>query len=204
MPSLKPAMFWEANVELETKNLAFSLQTKDEGIGATRKRIFSADWLKDGQVMFNPSQRVAGWLRKQLPLLRSSYKEQVNAIKVFPSDGASLWEPVAEAKELVGSDKAPEDNMEYPKDLAFPKKAHIMVSDAKGGTRSTTTYWVVLPRPVNLRVRIMSFARSITPEMIEEALRELGKATGIGDKHSQGFGTFTVKEFKAEQKRLKL
>ena len=204
MPALKPAMFWEARVEIETKNLAFSLQTKDEGIGATRKRIFSADWLKDGQVMFNPSQRVAGWLRKQLPLLRSSYKEQVNALKVFPSDGSSLWEPIAEAKDLVGSSKAPEDNMEYPKGLAFPNKQHITVSDTKGGTRSTTTYWLVLPRPVSIKVRIMSFARSITPEMVEEALRELGKATGIGDKHSQGYGTFEVKSFKAEQKRLKL
>jgi len=94
--------------------------------------------------------------------------------------------------------------MEYPKGLAFPNKQHITVSDTKGGTRSTTTYWLVLPRPVSIKVRIMSFARSITPEMVEEALRELGKATGIGDKHSQGYGTFEVKSFKAEQKRLKL
>jgi hypothetical protein len=201
---LKPAMFWEAKVELETKNLAFSLQTKDEGVGAAKKRIFFADWLKDGQIMFNPAQRVAGWLRKQLPLLRSSYKEQVNALKVFPSDGANLWEPIAEAKELIGSDKVPEDNMEYPEGLAFPKKQHIVVPDTKGGTRSTTTYWLILPRPVTIKVRIMSFARSITPEMIQEALKELGKATGIGDKHSQGFGTFIVKSFEAEQKRLKL
>lgn len=204
MATLKPAYFWEAILEAETKNLAFSLQTKDEGIGATKKRIFSADWLKDGQVIFNPSQRFAGWLRKQLPLLRSSYKEQVQAIKVFPADSAGLWQPIAEVKELIGSDNPPEDNMEYPKGLSFPYKQHIVVSDARGGTRSTTIYWLVLPHPVNLKVRIMSFARSITPEMVEEALRELGKATGIGDKHSQGYGTFEVKDFKAEQKRLKL
>ncbi len=204
MPALKPAYFWEAQVELEVTNLAFSLQTKDEGIGATKKRIFSADWMRDGKVVFNPSQRVAGWLRKQLPLLRSSYKEQVNAIKTFPADGASLWQPIAEAKELVGSDKAPEDNLEYPKGLAYPNKQHIVVSDARGGTRSTTTYWLILPHSILIKVKILSFARSITPEMVEEALRELGRATGIGDKHSQGYGTFEVKSFKAEQKRLKL
>lgn len=204
MPALKPAMFWTANVELEIKNLAFSLQTSDEGMGANKRRIFSADCIRDGEVMFNPAQRVSGWLRKQLPLLRSSYKEQVNALKVFPSDGANLWEPIAEAKELVGSDKAPEDNMEYPEGLAFPNKAHIVVADAKGGTRSTTTYWLTLNRPVTIHVRIMSFARSIEPSMIEEALREIGQATGLGDKHSQGYGVFTVKSFKAEQKRLKL
>jgi len=203
MPALKPAYFWEAKVELKVKNLAFSLQTKDEGIGATRKRIFSAEWIRDGKVVFNPSQRVAGWLRKQLPLLRSSYKEQVNALKVFPADG-SLWEPIAEAKELIGSDSPPEDNLEYPEGLAFPHKQHITVSDARGGTRSTTTYWLELPHPILVKVRIMSFARSITPEMVEEALRELGKATGIGDKHSQGHGVFEVKSFKAKQKRLKL
>jgi len=203
MPGLKPAYFWEAQVELEVRNLAFSLQTKDEGVGATRKRIFSADWMRDGKVMFNPSQRVAGWLRKQMPLVRSSYKEQVQALKVFPGDG-SLWESITEAKELVGSDNPPEDNMEYPKGLAYPHKQHIVVSDARGGTRSTTTYWLELPHPVLVKVRIMSFARSIKPEMVEEALKELGKATGIGDKHSQGYGTFEVKSFKAEQKRLKL
>jgi hypothetical protein len=204
MPVARPAYFWEAQVELEVRNLAFSLQTKDEGIGASKKRIFSADWMKDGKIMFNPSQRVAGWLRKQLPLLRSSYREQVQALKVFPADGTNLWEPIAEAKELSGFDKPPEDNMEYPKELSFPYKQHITVADARGGTRSTTTYWVVLPHPVSLKVKILSFARSITPEMVEEALGELGKATGIGDKHSQGYGVFTVKSFKAEQKRLKL
>lgn len=204
MGAPKPAYFWEAKVELEVSNLAFSLQTADEGKGATKKRIFSVDCIKDGQIMFNPSQRVAGWLRKQLPLVRASYKDQVQALKVFPADGDSLWQPIAEVKELIGSSTAPEDNMEYPKQLSYPLKQHIVVSDGRGGTRSTTTYWLVLPKVVLMAVKIMSFARSITPEMVREALKELGKATGIGDKHSQGYGTFTVKSFKAKQKRLKL
>jgi hypothetical protein len=38
---LKPAMFWEAKVELETKNLAFSLQTKDEGINIESNQVCS-------------------------------------------------------------------------------------------------------------------------------------------------------------------
>lgn len=204
MPTLKPAMFWTADVELEIKNLAFSLQTKDEGMGANKKRIFSADWIRNGEVMFNPAQRVSGWLKKQLPLLRSSYAEQVQALKVFPSNGCELWQPIAEAKELSGTNIAPEDNMTYPEGLAFPNKAHIVVDDGRGGTRSTTTYWLTLNRPVTIQVRIMSFARSIEPSMVEEALKEIGRATGLGDKHSQGFGVFTVKSFKAEQKRLKL
>jgi len=203
MPTAKPAYFWEANVELEVKNLAFSLQTRDEGFSANKKRIFLADWLKDDKIMFNPSQRLAGWLKKQLPLVRSSYKDQVAALKVFPVDG-TLWQDIANSKSLIGSDKAPEENMEYPQGIPYPYKQHIVVSDGRGSTRTTTVYWVVLPTPVQMRLKILSFARSITPEMVEEALKELGKATGIGDKHSQGYGTFALKQFKAEQKRLTL
>jgi len=201
---MKPAMFWTADVELEIKNLAFSLQSHDEGMGANKKRIFSADWIRDGKVMFNPAQRVSGWLKKQLPLIRSSYVEQVQALKVFPADGKELWESIAEAKELLGTLLEPEPNMAYPENLAYPLKAHIVVDDGRGGTRSTTTYWLTLDKPVKIQVRIMSFARSIEPSMVEEALREIGQATGLGDKHSQGYGTFTVKKFSAEQKRLKL
>jgi hypothetical protein len=203
MPSLKPAYFWEAKVSLEINNMAFSLQTKDEGMGAYKKRIFYADWLKEGKIIFNPAQRVSGWLRKQLPLIRSTYREQVQAIKVFPTSN-ELWESIADAKDLIGTSTPPEDNMEYPKELCYPFKQHIVVDDGKGGTRTTTTYWLVLSKPIIINVNIMSFARSIVPEMIEEALKELGKATGIGDKYSQGFGTFNVISFKAEQKRLAL
>ena len=204
MPTAKPAYFWEAEVELEVKNLAFSLQTKDEGMGANRKRIFSADWIKDGHIIFNPAQRLNGWLRKQLPLVRSSYKDQVQALKVFPITGGEIWQRIAKPDELTGTELQPEDNLEYPKDLPFPFKQHITVADARGGTRSTTTYWLVLQKPITIKAKIMSFARSIEPSMIEEALCELGKATGIGDKHSQGYGTFEVRSFKYEQKRLKL
>lgn len=204
MPALKPAYFWEAEVELEVKNLAFSLQTSDEGRGASKRRIFSADWMRDGEIYFNPAQRVKGWLNKNLPLVRSSYANQVQALKVFPANGNGLSQSIAKAKDLVGTDKKPEDNMEYPAGLAYPNKQHIVVADSKGGTRSTTTYWVTLPQAVTINIRILSFARSIEPAMVEEALRELGRAAGLGDKHSQGFGCFEVKSFKAEQKRLNL
>lgn len=204
MPSLKPAMFWTADVELEVKNLAFCLQSRDEGMGANKKRIFKADFISDGEVMFNPAQRVSGWLKKQLPLLRSSYAQQVQAIKVFPANGYGLWQPIAKVQELSGTDIAPEDNMSYPDGVSFPHKTHIMVDDGHGGSRAASTYWLTLNRPTVIKVRIMSFARSIEPSMIQEALQEIGQATGLGDKHSQGYGTFVVRSFKAEQKRLKL
>ena len=52
MPQASPVYFWEADVVVETVNLAFSPQTSDEGRGALAKRIFSADWLRDGKVWF--------------------------------------------------------------------------------------------------------------------------------------------------------
>jgi hypothetical protein len=204
MATAKPAYFWKADVELKINNLAFSLQSRDEGMGSNKKRIFGADWLRDGKVYFNPAQRVKGWFQKNLPLVRSSYQAQVAAIKVFPSDGNGIWVAIAEAKDLQGTNQQPEDNCEYPKGLSYPFKQHITVSDAKGGTRSTTTYWLTLPAPVNIKVKIMSFARSLEPAMIEEALKEIGVASGLGDKHSQSYGTFELVSFKAEQKRLKL
>lgn len=203
MPALAPAYFWEANVELEIQNLAFSLQMKDEGRGATKKRIFLTDWLKDGQIMWNPAQRVAGWLHKQLPLVRSSYRDQVQALKVFPADG-KLWMPIGKATDLTGSDTAPEESFELPKGLPYPMKQFIMVTDAKGGKRSAPTYWYELNKPITVKVKIISFARGITPDMVQEALSKLGKASGLGDKHSVGYGTFTLKGFEAKQERLAL
>lgn len=200
---LKPAYFWEATVELELSNLAFSLQTADEGRGATKKRIFSADWLNDGKIMFNPAQRLAGWLRKQLPLVRSSYQDQVQALKVFPFEG-NLWTPIADIKDLTGADKPPEDSFELPEGLPYPLKQFIVVRDARGGQRVTTTYWYVLAKPVTVKVKIISFARGITADMVKEALSKLGRATGLGDKHSVGHGTFIIKSFEAKEERLNL
>jgi len=211
MATKAPAYFWEADVELEIKNLAFSVSEKDEGRGAYKKRIFYADWLRDGKIYWNPAQRVKGWINKNLPLVKSTYKDQIQAVKVFPFDGQGLWEAIAEAKDMIGvgfgEDSKPEDNMDYSAlaNLPYPHKQHITVKDAKGGVaRSVPLYWLVLPGPINIKVKVMSFARSIEPEMIEEALRELGKATGLGDKHNHGFGGFELKGFKSEKKRLKL
>ena len=43
MPVASPVFFWEADVVVETKNLAFSPQTLDEGRGVLAKRVFKAD-----------------------------------------------------------------------------------------------------------------------------------------------------------------
>ena len=205
MPQAVSVYFWEADVTIECQNLAFSLEATDEGRGATKKRIFSASWVRDGKVMIDPSKRIGGWLKKQLPLLRSSYANQVQAIKVFPSN-RQQYVPVCELSELTGGIiPIPENNHQFLQKFPNPLWQRIQVANMTGtGTRSTTTYWLEYNKSVQFSVKIISFARSITPEMIKEALSKLGYATGIGDKYSQGYGRFKLINFQHKQEKLNL
>lgn len=201
MPVAHPAYFWEAEVEIEVNRLAFTLGFVDVGRGATRKRIFTADWLKDGKVYFNPSRRLAGWFKKNLGLIRTTYREQTSALKVFPV--GETWIPIADASELTGSDTPLPEGAELPRGLPTPFK-HFFPVEEKGGRRSTAAYWVELHKPIAFKVKIVSFARGITPQVIKEALSKLGSACGIGDRYSQGYGLFKLISFEAKEEKLNL
>jgi len=205
MPQAQSVYFWEADVTIECRNLAFSLEANDEGRGANKKRIFSASWVKDDKVYIDPSKRLGGWLKKQMPLLRSSYASQIQAVKVFPVN-EQQYVPVCELKELVGGDiPIPDTNHEFLQKFANPKWQRIQVINTTGtGTRATTTYWLEYPNPIQFSVRIISFARNISPEIIKEALTRLGYATGIGDKYSQGYGRFKLISFESKQEKMNL
>ncbi len=207
MPQPSAVYFWEAEVRIETKDLAFSLEAIDEGRGASKKRIFSASWCRDGKVMFSPAKRLGGWLKKQLPLLRSSYANQIGAIKVYPANNDNEYIQVCGVGDLVGGEvPLPDANSEFKQNLPKqPMWQRIQVPKETGaGTRSTTTYWLELHHPKQFNVRIISFARSIEPKHIEEALSKIGYVIGIGDKFSQGFGRFTLVSFKSKQEKLNL
>lgn len=205
MPVASPVFFWEADVVIETTNLAFSPQTIDEGRGALAKRVFTASWLTDGKVWFNPSKRLSGWLKAQLPLARSSYANQIAAVKVFPADNDGEFVSVANVDELIGG-KTPLDRAyQLPDGLPLPFWTYIQVPQERGtGTRTAPTYWYELNKPVKHSVRILSFARGISPDIVKEALDKLGRATGIGDKHAVGKGRFKLVEFRAKQEKLAL
>lgn len=208
MPVAKPVYFWEADCELEVSNIAFSLQTEDVKRGNLRVRVLHADWLKDGQVLWNAAARLKGWLKAQAGVLRPSYVEQVaGGVKVYPADGGFDLIPIAKVNELVGSDSppAPEGEYELPEGCPFPNKRFIMVKSERGGTRSTTTYWVTLPKTINVRLKIVSFARSISPESVKELMGKLGDKVGLGDKYSSGqYGLFKLKNFKAKSERINI
>lgn len=205
MPQAAPVYFWEADVTIECQNLAFSLEANDEGRGANKKRIFSASWVRDGKAYIDPSKRLGGWLKKQMPLLRSSYGTQIQAVKVFPAN-EHQFVPVCELKELIGGEiPIPDNNHEFLQPFCNPCWQRIQVpATTGGGTRTTTTYWLEYNKPIQFAVKIISFARSISPEIIKEALTKLGYATGIGDKHSQGYGRFKLVSFKHRQEKMNL
>jgi len=205
MPQAAPVYFWEADVVVETQDLAFSPQTGKEGRGALAKTIFSADWLRDGQVLFSPSKRIGGWLKAQLPLARSSYANQIAAVKVFPPDGDGEFVAIAKVKELVGGSNPLPFTYQLPDGLPIPFWTYINVPQERGaGTRVAPTYWYRLDKPIQHHVRIISFARGISPDIVKEALDKLGRATGIGDKHSVGRGRFKLVSFEAKQEKLNL
>jgi len=205
MPQASPVYFWEADVVVEAVNLAFSPQTTTEGRGALAKLIISADWLRDSQVWFSPSKRLGGWLKSQLPLARSTYANQVVAVKVFPPDGDGEFVPVCKASELVGGIVPIDKAHQLPDGLPTPFWTYIQVPKETGtGTRTAPTYWYELNKPTQHHVKIISFARGITPEIVKEALSKLGIATGIGDKHSVGKGRFKLVSFEFKQEKLSL
>lgn len=204
-PQATPVYFWEADVVVETSNLAFSPQTIDEGRGALAKRIFTADWLRDGQVWFSPSKRLGGWLKSQLPLARSTYANQIAAVKVFPPDGDGEYVAVCEVSDLVGGTNPLPIVHQLPEGLPIPFWTYINVPQERGtGKRVAPTYWYELNKTIQHHVKIISFARGITPEIIKEALSKLGIATGIGDKHSIGKGRFKLVSYEFDQTKLNL
>lgn len=205
MPVASPVFFWEADVVIETKNLAFSPQTTDEGRGALAKRVFTAAWLMDGKIWFNPSKRLSGWLKLQLPLARSTYAHQIGAVKVFPADNDGEFIPIANVSELIGGTTSLDRNYQLPDGLPIPFWTYIQVPQERGaGTRTAPTYWYELNKLIKHKVRILSFARGISPEIVREALDKLGRVTGIGDKHSIGKGRFRLVEFQSKQEKLAL
>ena len=64
--------------------------------------------------------------------------------------------------------------------------------------RSVYAMYYVLSTPVEVKVRVDSFARGITFDMLKDWMENIGQLKGLGDKHnaSSGYGQFTVKESK--------
>jgi hypothetical protein len=201
MPKAVIPAFWLAEVELEIQNIAFNVSYDEQKIGNRTVRVFKPDFIADGQVVWNPAKKLRGWLKEQVKILKPSAGEAVQygiKTKGIPSDVI----PIGNVSELEGDSNFPEkDKQDYiaPNGLPYPYKETIIVKE-KGSIRSTFSFHYVLRKPIKCKVEIFCFARNISPESVKELIEQLGSYTGLGDKHSQGYGHFKLINFTVKQK----
>lgn len=205
MPIAKPVYFWEANVELDVRNIAFQASVGMKG----KTKIINCDYVQDGKIIWNPAQRLKGWIKTNLSVLRPTYGEQAQAgIKVYPTDGNIDRLDIANSSELIGSTSPAnlEEGADYQLSNGLPYPFHQYVIVGKGQTtRSVELLWYILPKTIPVSLKICCFARSITPEVIEDLMRKIGHMVGLGDKYSTGqYGLFELKKFEAKQERLNI
>jgi len=206
MPQATPVYLWEANVDLEVKNIVFSAGGEKRKVsdknGNRDVMFFALDYLRDETVYWNPASRLKGWLKARIHVLRSGLDAEVQGgLKVYPADGGMDRLAIASVTDLIGSDPPPglkqEINYVLSEGLPYPFHQFAVVQ----GGRSVEMIWYELRKPVDVSLKICSFARTITPEMIEDTLRRLGTKIGISDKHNQGpYGLFEVKKFEVTNK----
>lgn len=206
MPRAKLNEFWEGEAELEVQNIAFMVPYDERTVGARKIRKFRPEFLKDGQVMFDAGKKFRGWIKEQARTIKPSAYEAIQyGFKSFslPQAGEVA---IAKAEELVGTEDFPEkfkDEYEVPNGMSYPFMETILVKDAKA-VRSTFGFYYLLPKAVKVKIKIFCFARNVTAEVVQDMMEKLGPYTGLGDRHSQGRGTFKLVNFKSDVGQLKL
>ena len=206
MPKSQVNEFWEAEAEVELDNLAFAVQYDERKVGSRKIRKFRTDFIKDGKVLFDVGKSFRGWMKEQTRTVKPSAYEAVQyGFKSFslPEQGDVA---VADANELIGWDNFPEkfkDDYEVPDGYPLPFMETIIIKEPKA-TRSTFAFYYLLPKKVKMRLKIFCFARNITPEVVKDLIEKLGPYTGLGNRHSQGYGTFHLTKFESNAGQLKL
>jgi hypothetical protein len=205
MPVARPAYFWEADCQLDVKDIAFTVGRKETKEGNRVVQLFEMENLKDGTILWNPAQRLKGWLKQQCGTLRASSRELIQyGVKVHNAQGGE-WIPIAEPGNLVGLDKNPDSAYEYRCPDGFKQYPFLDRIKVHEGGRITSRYafWYLLPGPITVNYKIYCFARNITPDSIEDLLKKLGPIAGLGDRHSSGVnGLFELKRWKSKQETL--
>lgn len=206
MPKAKVNEYWEADVEVEISNLAFAVDYDERKVGARKIRAFKLGFVKNGEVMFDVGKKIRGWIKEQARTIKPSAYEAIQyGFKSFtlPEQGEMA---IAKAEDLVGTDDFPDkfkNDYEVPKGFPYPFMETIIIKEGKT-TRSTFAFYYLLPKSVKAKLRIFCFARNITPEVVEDLMQKIGPYAGLGDRHSQGHGTFKLLSFQAKTGQLKL
>jgi hypothetical protein len=198
--------YWEAEVELEISNVAFTIPYDERRVGSRAIRTFKPRCIKDGKVLFDVGKKLRGWIKEQVRTVKPSAFEAVQyGFKAFSLPEAGEV-PIADAKELIGDDDFPEkfrSEYEVPNGLPYPFMETIMIKDSKS-IKSTFSFYYVLPKAVRVKAKLFCFARNITPEVVKDLMDKLGGYTGLGDRHAHGYGNFRVISFKHQKGTLQL
>lgn len=195
---------WRADTELEVKNIAFAvpvMETKKR-IGRRSVQSVDPDWLREGQIYWDPGKRLRGWIKE---CFRTVYPSKINQVQygvkclTLPEPGEMI---IGTKKDLVGDPKFPESEKEYlvTNGLPYPFIEFIKTKDGS----SIRAYRYLMSHPITVNVAIYGFARGLNPDIIEELMREIGGINGLGDCHNSGpYGLFEVKKFDVvENKKL--
>lgn len=207
--------FWEADAKiriLESPGLAFSVQTKrkkDQKSGGTFFEFVLDEWMNGDNIYLDVGKRLRGWFKQQAKTVRPSLADSLQYGLRCLSKPNPGFIKVGSVGELEGMSSEPDEdlarNYRLPEsmngNLPYPVKDTFVTGTGKD-MRSVFSFMYILPKPVELEVRLISFARNFTPEMAKWMLEKLGRVQGIGDKFSQGYGIFELVEFNSNSEEI--
>lgn len=205
MPRVEAREVWKAKVKLKIERLALALQYREQGAGTKLKRhVVPTDWLDSDSktILLDVGKKLKGWLKEQILTVKPSMAKRIQygvVCKSLPNHGPI---PIATVKDIAPSKswRSFKDAELYELDgMPEPETEFIITREGK----SVASIYYVLSKPAEVEVEIQSFAMGVNPDAVRDWLETLGPIRGLGDKHSQGFGTFELLSF-GEVERRKL
>jgi hypothetical protein len=73
----KLSEFWSGEVELEVSNIAFNVDYDERKEGARIIRTFRPNFIKNGEVFWDPGLKLRGWIKEQVKTIKPSSFESV-------------------------------------------------------------------------------------------------------------------------------
>lgn len=211
MVKVKPTYVWNADVKLKMQNMNLAVTYDEVKKGGRTVRIFKPhEWMgENGNIMFDPGHRLKGWFKQQAKTIKPSLADALQyglKCETLPKPGLTQ---VATVKDIKANTAFPEkDKTEYYlsdklEKIGYPFKEVFSIKE-RGSNRSVFTFHYLIEKPIEVQVKIRSFARNFMPESAEEMLSKLGMIMGIGDGYAQNAGCFTLENFKHEIAELNI
>lgn len=210
MPKTEVKYVWNADVEIELRDLCLSVTYDVEKRGSRSVRILKpTGWLKGDEIYIDFGKRLKGWFKQQAKTIRPSLAESLRY--GLTCDTLPQFGPVAVAKRkeiIVNKDFPEQDKTEYElgsdlSNIGYPFK-EVFVTGEGAQRRSVFTFHYLIEKPIKAKIRIKNFSRGFMPESAKSMLTELGPIIGLGDGYSQGHGCFKLISFTFDIKELKI